>query len=62
MKINYEMIINETKMNNFSNELISAGYSQYVYNKEISFYVLSAKFINDHENSFSKREAMDILN
>jgi hypothetical protein len=48
-------------MSKFSNKFITAGYNHYVRNQEISFYVLSAKFINDHENSFSKREAIEIL-
>jgi hypothetical protein len=49
-------------MSKFSNKFISAGYSHYVRNQEISFYILSAKFINDHQYSFSIREAVEILN
>ena len=49
-------------MSKFSNKFISAGHSRYVRNQEINFYVLSAKFINDHQYQFSKREAIEILN
>ena len=49
-------------MSEFKNKFISAGYSHYVLKQKISFYILSAKFINDHEYSFSKREAIEILN
>jgi hypothetical protein len=49
-------------MSKFSNKLISAGHNHYVRNQEIHFYVLSAKFINDHQYDFSKREAIEILN
>ena len=49
-------------MSEFKNKFISAGYNQHVLKEKISFYILSAKFINDHEYSFHKREAVEILN
>ncbi len=61
-KISYEIPLNEPKMSKFSNNFISDGHSHYVRNQEIHFYVLSAKFINDHQYDFSKREAIEILN
>ena len=61
-EILYEIPLNEPKMSKFSNKFISAGHSHYVRNQEIHFYVLSAKFINDHQYQFSKRETIEILN
>ena len=56
------MQLDHNKMEKLSNKFTSAGYNQFVLDQKISFYVLSAKFIDDNEYNFNTREAMDILN